>query len=163
MRPGFNSVLRAALLATRWGMAPLCAGLVLALLILIAQFFRELTHAVIDFPGMGGADAILAVLRLVDLMLVANLVLMIIGAAVEIFLPQAPQPEPGAGFAEFAALKPKLFASVAAIAAIDLLESYINLDSVDKTTVLWEIVILLVFVVAGVLLAAMERLGAGRF
>jgi uncharacterized membrane protein YqhA len=33
---------------------------------------------------------------------------------------------------------------------------------VDKTTLLWEIVIMLTFVVAGVLLALMDRLGEGR-
>jgi uncharacterized membrane protein YqhA len=39
-----------------------------------------------------------------------------------------------------------------------VLESFVNLDSVDKTTVLWEIVMLLAFVVAGALLALMDRL-----
>jgi uncharacterized protein (TIGR00645 family) len=159
----FNGLVRRVLLAGRWAMAPLCLGLVVALLIEIAQFFRELYHAVIDFPGMGDAAVILAVLKLVDLMLVANLVL--IGAAVEIFAPSpasARDERDGTAMADFAALKPKLFASIAAIAGIDLLESFINIEVVDKTTLLWEIVIMLTFVVAGVLLALMDRLGEGR-
>jgi uncharacterized protein (TIGR00645 family) len=161
----FNGLVRRVLLAGRWAMAPLCLGLVVALLIEIAQFFRELYHAVIDFPGMGDAAVILAVLKLVDLMLVANLVLMLIGAAVEIFAPSpasARDERDGTAMADFAALKPKLFASIAAIAGIDLLESFINIEVVDKTTLLWEIVIMLTFVVAGVLLALMDRLGEGR-
>ena len=85
----FNGLLRTVLLASRWAMAPLCLGLIAALLIVLGQFFRDLAHAVVGFPAMGTAEVILAVLKLVDLMLVANLVLMLIEAAVEIFLPPA--------------------------------------------------------------------------
>lgn len=158
-----NAVVRSALLGSRWIMAPLCLGLVAALLIVAAQFFRELAHAVIAFPGLGGLEVILAVLRLVDLMLVANLVLMIVGAGVEIFLPATPSEDTDrAGIAGFAALKPRLFASISAIAAIDLLEDFINAEAVDKSVVLWETLILLVFVTCGVLLAWMDRLEPDR-
>jgi uncharacterized protein (TIGR00645 family) len=153
--------LRTVLLASRWVMAPLCAGLIAALLIVVAQFCRELWHAVTGFAAMRDAEVILAVLKLVDLLLVANLLIMIIEAALEIFLPShaaGGAQDRGSGTAEFAALKPKLFASIGAIAAIDLLESFVNIDSMDKTAVLWEIVILLAFVVSGVLLAWMDRL-----
>ncbi len=90
MHPRFNTILRTFLLASRWGMAPFCLGLLAALLIVLAQFFRELAHAVLGFTAMGGPEVILAVLKLVDLVLVANLVVMIIGAGVEIFLPSSP-------------------------------------------------------------------------
>ena len=159
----FNGLVRRILLASRWTMAPLCLGLVAALLFVLAQFFRELVHTGVDFATMTGSEVILGVLKLIDLVLVANLALMMIGAGVEIFAP-APQADSArpewSGTLDFAALKPKLFASISAIAAIDLLESFINLESVDKNTLLWEILLLLTFVVAGVLLALMERLTA---
>jgi uncharacterized protein (TIGR00645 family) len=158
----FNPILRAVMLASRWAMAPLCLGLIAALVIVIVQFGRELVHIVMNFVAMRGAEVILAVLKLVDLVLIANLLLMIISAGTEIFLPTAAadgtERPHTAGIAEFAALKPKLFASIGAIAAIDLLESFVNIESVDKATVLWEIVILLAFVVSGVLLAWMDQL-----
>lgn len=162
MHRRFNRLLRAALLGSRWAMAPLCLGLVVTLLIEIVQFFRELYHVVVEFQGMADAAVILAVLKLVDLMLVANLVLMLIGAGVEIFLPAQPERPADVGVAEFAALKPRLFASITAIAGIDLLESFISPATVDKGTVLWEIIMLLAFVVAGVLLAVIERLEMER-
>jgi uncharacterized protein (TIGR00645 family) len=165
MRNGFNGVLRAVLFASRWVMAPFCLGLCAGLLIVLAHFLRELWHAATDFPGMSGAEIILAVLKLVDLVLVANLLLMIIVAGVEIFAPSVVENSDrphAAGIAEFAAYKPRLLASIVAIASVDLLESYINIDSVDKSTVLWEIVIVLGFVVTGVLLACMERLSGER-
>jgi len=147
-------------------MAPLCLGLIAALLIVLAQFFRELAHAVAGFAAMADSDVILTVLRLVDLVLIANLVVMIVAAAVELFLPmpahQRYQDDRAADIVDIAALKPRLFASISAIAAIDLLESFINIDRADKSDVLWEIAILLAFVVSGVLLAWMERLGGER-
>jgi uncharacterized protein (TIGR00645 family) len=161
MHQGFNTFFRALLVATRWAMAPLCLGLGAALLVVMVQFGRELVHAVAGFEQMWGAEVILEVLKLVDLVLVANLLLMIISAGIEIFLPgddADDERSPRSGIAEFAALKPRLFASISAIAAIDLLESYVNIESVDKSAVLWEIVILLAIVVSGLMLAVMGRL-----
>lgn len=131
MRPRFNSILRTALLGSRWGMAPFCLGLIAALLIVLAQFLRELAQAVLEIflPGAAAADEA--------------------------------RPE-WAGLIDFAGLKPKLFAAISAIAAIDLLETFINIGPADKSGVLWEIAMLLAFVVSGVLLAWMDRLAAER-
>jgi uncharacterized protein (TIGR00645 family) len=125
-----------------------------------------LAHAVAGFPAMTDSEVTLVVLKLVDLVLIANLLLMIVSAGVEIFLPSGTALElerpHAAGIAEFAALKPKLFASISAITAVDLLESVINIDHADKAGLIWEVVILLAFVVAGVLLGWMERLEGER-
>ena len=162
MERAFNRIFRTLLVASRWLMAPLCLGLVAALVVLIVLFCREFWHAAADFAAMRDDEVILAVLKLVDLVLVANLVIMIIEAAIAIFVPQEALPIENdgsvSGTAAFAALKPKLFASISAIAAIDLLETFVNIKLVDKTSVLWEIVILLAFVLAGVMLAWMDQL-----
>src|SRR5437764_116571 len=84
-------------------------------------------------------------------------------AGVAIFLPtaahQREEEEGTADIVDIAALKPRLFASISAIAAIDLPESFVNISQADRTAVSWQIAILLAFVVSGVLLAWMERLG----
>ncbi len=165
MHPRFNTILRRFLLASGWGMAPFCVGLIVALLLVLAEFVRELVQAVLGFAGMGGSEVIIAALKLVDLVLVANLVVMIIAAGVEIFLPASAPDEGGlasAGVVDFAALKLKVFASISAIAAIDLLENFLNIDSVHQAGVLLEIAMLLTFVLSGVLLAWMDRLAADR-
>jgi uncharacterized protein (TIGR00645 family) len=158
----FNRIFAGALVVSRWVMAPLSLGLIAALLIIIVQFCRELAHVVLAFSGMRDTEVILGVLKLVDLVLVANLIVMIIEAAVAIFVPRhAPDPEHaavGSGTTDFAALKPKLFAGIAAIAAIDLLESFVNIASVSRAIVLSQIAIVFTFVVAAVLLAWMDRL-----
>jgi len=93
---------------------------------------------------------------------VANLVLLIMAAAAEIFVPDEPTAATGGRgpprSVDISALKLKVFG---AIAAIEVLESFINIESVDKQNVLWEILILLALVVSGVLLAWMDRLGDG--
>jgi uncharacterized protein (TIGR00645 family) len=109
---------------------------------------------------MGGSDVILAVLKLVDLVFIANLVILIISAGLELFMPRRPDAEHST--LDFAILKVRVFASISAIAAIDLLESFVDIDRADKTGVLWQTVILLAFVVSGVLLAWMDRLSAAR-
>ncbi|MBV9826400.1 MAG: YqhA family protein [Alphaproteobacteria bacterium] len=162
MPPRFNSVLRTVLRTSAWVMAPFCLGLVAALLLVLAQFVRELVHAVTDFNGMTGPDIILIVLKLVDLMLLGNLVIMIVVAGIEIFAPASADAGNARsewdGIMEFAGLKPKLFASISAIAAIDLLESYINIEATDKAAVGWEILILVTFVLAGAVLAWTDKI-----
>ena len=160
----FNLILRTVQLGSRWAMAPFCLGLIAALLLVLAQFFRELAHVGAGFAGLSGAAVILAVLKLVDLVLIANLVVMIINAGVEVLLP-APENERRrhfVGAVDFAGIKLRLFASISAIAAIDLLESFLNVEPTDKASILWEIAMLLAFVVSGVLLALMDRLAVDR-
>jgi len=166
MHPRFNTILRNFLLGSGWGMAPFCLGLIVALALVLAEFVRELGQAVLGFAGMGGSEVIIAALKLVDLVLVANLVVMIIGAGVEIFLPSSSVADRAgqvpAGIVDFAALKLKVFASISAIAAIDLLENFLNIDSVHQAGVILEIAMLLTFVRSGVLLAWMDWLAAER-
>lgn len=158
MHPRFNRFLRSVLLGSRWGMAPFCLGLIAVLVLLLVQFFRELIHFFAGFPAMEGPDVILAALKLVDLVFVGNLVVMIVGAAVEVFLPRTDDDPDHLEALDFSGLKLRVFASLGAITAIHLLERVLNIDAVDKTAVLWEILILLSFIASGVLLALMDRL-----
>lgn len=166
MSERFNGLVRGIGLASRWSMAPLALGLAAALLLVLVQFFRELVHAIIGFAEMNDGAVMIAVLKLVDLALIANLVIMIVGAAVEMLTVRsansAAEASDHSGDAAFGLIKLKLFASISAIAAIYLLERFISKHPVDDTELLWEILILLTFVVSGVMLAWMDRLSADR-
>lgn len=154
-----------ALMASRWLMAPLYLGLIAALVIIMAEFYRELARAITGFPAMTPDMVNLAVLKLVDLVLVGNLVVIMTAAGVQALASRAVAAEDRRdwmGKLDFAGLKFKILASIVAIAAIELLETYMNIGSMNKTDVLWKMAILLTLVVAGVLLAWMDRLGAGR-
>jgi uncharacterized protein (TIGR00645 family) len=56
-------------------------------------------------------------------------------------------------------MKLKLVASIIAISVIELLKIFMSIDTVNKTDLAWLIGIHITFVVSGVLLAVMDRLG----
>jgi uncharacterized protein (TIGR00645 family) len=156
-----ETAIAAILIASRWLMAPLYFGLVISLIIIVVVFFRGLVKAISGF-GEAGGTVILSVLKLIDLILLGNLILIIIGAGVDTMvsastLEQRRRPE-WMGKIDFAALKIKIVASIIAIAAVYLLEMFFTINQQDKTDVLWSIVIFMSFVIGGVLLAWMDRL-----
>ena len=160
-----ETLISAALIASRWLMAPLYLGLIAALVLIGVEFFNELGHAVIGFAGLGSTGVILAVLKLIDLVLIANLVLIMITAGIgtlETGAPRRDHPEwtEFTGKVDFAGLKLKVVVSLVAIAAVDLLENYVDVDAISKADLLWRIAIMMAFVVTGVLLAWMDRLAA---
>ena len=160
-----NKIARNWVRFTRWAIAPFCLGLLAGLLVILVQFFRELAHLIAEFPQMDRSNVILAVLKLVDLVFVANLLLMISNAGFERLVQRTPDLEHGSsdeGIVDFAVVKLRVVASISAIAAIELLETFVNIDQADKSDVLWQLAILLAFVLSGVLLAWMDRLHAVR-
>jgi uncharacterized protein (TIGR00645 family) len=160
-----EALVAGALVASRWLMAPLYIGLIAALVIVIVEFFSELVLAATGFAALGSHGAILVVLRLVDLVLIANLVLIVISAGIGTLGVAASGAEHAGwtafvGKIDFSGLKLKVVASLIAIAAVDLLEDFIEIGNASKSDVLWHIAILMAFVVSGVLLAWMDRLVA---
>ena len=146
-------------------MAPFYIGLIAALGVVIVEFFHELAQTVTGFAALGSDGVILAVLKLIDLTLIGNLVLIMIFAGVGTLGSNLAARDHGdwtqfMGKIDFSGLKLKVVASLIAIAAVDLLESFVEIDSANKSDVLWQIAILGAFVAAGVLLAVMDRLVA---
>jgi uncharacterized protein (TIGR00645 family) len=160
-----EALVAGVLAASRWLMAPFYLGLIVALVVVGVGFFRELVHSVAGFAALDTDGVILAVLKLIDLVLIANLVLIMISAGAGTLGAVASSTEHAGwtefiGKVDFTGLKLKVIASLIAIAAVDLLESFVGIDSIPKSDVLWQIAILLTFVVSGLLLAWMDRLVA---
>jgi uncharacterized protein (TIGR00645 family) len=158
-------LIAATLTASRWLMAPLYLGLIAALAIILVQFYRELAHTVVGFGEMTPDMVNLTVLKLVDLVLIGNLVVIMTAAGVQALASSAiadRDRRDWMGKLDFSGLKSKILASIVAIAAIEMLETYMNVASMDKTDVLWKIVILLALVVSGLLLAWTDRLGSDQ-
>ena len=75
-----------ALFASRWLLAPFYVGLVVSVFFLLAVFARELLHTIPDTMEMTVEAAILKVLSLLDLVLAANLIVIVILAGYENFV-----------------------------------------------------------------------------
>jgi len=153
--------------AARWLVAPIYLGLLVVLALLAVKFVQKLVMAVPLVLGMTSNDLILAALALVDLSLVANLVAIVIYAGWSNFVgpllrDPAERDAAWAGDLDFSAVKLKLIGSIAAIAAIQILESFLHIDDVPKQDAAWQLAILLGIGVTGVLLAAMDRIGGHK-
>jgi uncharacterized protein (TIGR00645 family) len=149
--------------AARWIMAPIYIGLLLALLLVVVKFVQKLVEAVPGFLALSSNDAIFLVLTLVDLSLVANLVVIVIFAGWANFVGRLlasesdDQPVWLSGM-DFATVKLRLIGSIVAIAAIQILETFVHIDEVRIQDAEWQLAILLGIGMVGVLLALAEKL-----
>jgi uncharacterized protein (TIGR00645 family) len=152
-----------AVFAARWLLAPIYLGLLVVLAMLAVKFVQRLVIAVPLLLGMTSNDLILTALALVDLSLLANLVVIVIFAGWTNFVGPLLH-DPGerdsawASNLDFSAVKLKLIGSMATIAAIQILESFVHIADMDKSEAAWQLAILLGITVTGVLLAVMDRI-----
>lgn len=158
------------LFASRWLMAPMYAGLVLALVMLVVIFFRELAYYLPQILTLTPEKTILVVLTLIDLTLAANLLLIVMFSGYESFVSKfdfdVGSDRPGwMGKVDFGGLKMKLIASIVAISGIHLLKRFMEIGDpetppMDPEYLFWLTVIHMTFVLSGVLLALMDWLQA---
>ena len=118
-------------------------------------------------PGLEDFDDTAAVLSLVDLVLVANLLIIIIFAGYENFVSKInvgnheDRPD-WMGHVDFADLKMKLIGSIIAISGIELLKAFMAAGAYTNEQMAWKVGIHLTFVVTGVMFAVTDRLGGSK-
>jgi uncharacterized protein (TIGR00645 family) len=153
------------LFGARWLLAPLYAGMVLALIAVVVVFTRELIAELGHLGTLTGEQATVLALSLIDLSLIGNLLMIVMLAGYESFVSRlhidAQQDRPQwLGTIDFAGLKLKVIASIVAISAVALLRSFLLLSdptvAVDELRLRWMVVIQLTFVASAVLLALMD-------
>ena len=149
---------------SRWLVAPFLIGLVVGLAALAFKFIIKLFDFVMQIPGAPPADVIVGILTLVDLTLIANLIVIVICSSYENFLTQtdpAKHPDWPDGLLNigFSGLKQKLLGSIAAIAAVNVLEWFMDIERhADNTKLAWVVGILLAFAISMLILAIADRL-----
>lgn len=152
---------------SRWLLAPFYLGLVLAMAMLLVKFAKELMHFVpLVFTGEG-SDVIIGLLSLIDVVMIANLVLIIILAGYENFVSRidtgTSEDRPNwMGHVGFAELKMKLIGSIVAISGIELLKAFMYVEKLTNEQLAWKVGIHMTFVVSGVLFAVMDRISSGK-
>ena len=160
-------LLERVLFNSRWLLAPFYLGLVLAMALLLVKFAKEFFHFVpLVFTGSGG-DVIIGILSLIDVVMIANLVLIIVLAGYENFVSriEADNREDWPkwmGHVGFAELKMKLIGSIVAISGIELLKAFMHVENLTNAQLGWKVGIHMTFVVSGVLFAVMDRISAEK-
>jgi len=158
-------MLEGGLFASRWLLLPFYAGLVLSLIALLVQFGRELIHLLTDMTTLTEAETTILVLSLIDVVLTANLVLMVVLSGYEnsiskLDLKGADRPS-WLGKLDASGLKQKVFGSIVAISAIQLLRVFMQVDKATDRDLWWSSGIHMVFVVSAILLSLSDRISAG--
>jgi uncharacterized protein (TIGR00645 family) len=153
------------LFASRWLLAPLYFGLALALALFIGAFFVGLVHLFERLATGGEPNLVLAALRLLDLVLMANLIVMVMISGFENFVAKITLDQRHERLAwlteiEAGSIKVKILGSIAVISAIYLLELFFDIDEVPEGKLVWMVVIQLTFVVSAVMLALLDHLVA---
>ena len=118
--------------ASRWIQAPLYIGLIAAQAVYVVKFWRELVHLVFDFGTLDENDVMLVVLGLVDVVMIANLLIMVIIGGYETFVSRIRQvsnhPDQPEWLSHVNAnvLKVKLAMAIVGISSIHLLKTFIE-------------------------------------
>jgi uncharacterized protein (TIGR00645 family) len=159
--------LETLIFGSRWLLAPFYLGMVLALGLLLVKFVKEFFHFVpLVFTAEGG-DVIIGLLSLIDVVMVANLIIIIVFAGYENFVSRintaGHEDRPSwMGHVGFAELKMKLIGSIVAISGIELLKAFMHVESMTNEQLAWKVGIHMTFVASGLLFAIGDRITAGK-
>lgn len=156
-----ENILEYTIFASRWLQAPLYFGLIVVQGIYTYKFLVELLHIVGDAKMSSELQVLLGILSLVDVTMVANLVAMVIIGGYATFVSKLnldhhdDKPDwldhidPGA-------IKVKLASSLIGISSIHLLRSFIDIDKMETSKIMWQIIIHMTFIASTVFLALSE-------
>ncbi|WP_219996112.1 TIGR00645 family protein [Nocardioides humi] len=153
---------------SRWLQAPLYLGLIVAQGVYVVKFWRELIHLLKDFMHLDETEIMLIVLGLVDVVMIANLLIMVIIGGYETFVSRInmrghPDEPEWLSHVNPNVLKVKLAMSIIGISSIHLLKTFIEAQSIlghdnGEQVLLWQTVIHLAFIASAIGLAYIDRL-----
>ncbi len=162
-------VLPRAIFMSRWLQAPLYVGLIVAQGIYVWQFWVELYVLLINVfsshKHVTDAELMLVVLGLIDVVMISNLLVMVIVGGWETFISKLgleshpDQPE-WLSHVNAGVLKVKLATAIIGISSIHLLKTFINAETLDEKTLLWQTVIHMALVLSAIAIAYTEKITA---
>jgi uncharacterized protein (TIGR00645 family) len=150
---------------SRWLLLPFYLGLCLALMAYFFSFAGELFSIFTNIGVWSKNDMLLAVLKLVDAVLVASLVIMVVISGYENMISRLDVDAERHGISwlgklDTGTLKVKVAASIVAISSIHLLQAFLNVQSLSNDELMWLVVIHLTFVASAMLLAFLDKMAA---
>ena len=170
-----KQALASLIFLSRWLQAPLYVGLIIAQAVYVYRFILELAH-LIGFALLGHAPPasvpktvadpetviMLSVLGLIDVVMIANLLIMVIVGGYETFVSRLnlkghpDQPE-WLSHVNAGILKVKLATALIGISSIHLLKTFINADKLEEQMMHWQVIIHALFVLSAIALAFIDK------
>ncbi len=174
------SVLAQMIFWSRWLQAPLYLGLIVAQGVYVYHFMVELYHLVGDAGTATETKIMLTVLALIDVVMIANLLIMVIIGGYETFVSRLnirehpDQPE-WLSHVNAATMKIKLSMALIGISSIHLLKTFIEVQNVaippgtdaalaaelvaaSQVEVKWQVLIHMTFIVSAIAMAVTDRI-----
>ncbi|MGL4406899.1 TIGR00645 family protein [Zoogloea sp.] len=167
MSKGTQNQLERFIFWSRWLQAPLYLGLVVAQGIYVYLFMAELFHLVASVIESGGhiseTETMLVVLGLIDVVMIANLLIMVIIGGYETFvsrldLDDHPDQPEWLSHVNAGVLKIKLSTAIIGISSIHLLKTFINAGNLPEHTIMWQVIIHIVFLFSALAMALVDKI-----
>ncbi len=159
--------IEALIFSSRWLLVPFYLGLVTCIALLLVKFFKEFVGFVGSVFSGGGSEVVIGVLTLIDVVMIANLLLIIIFAGYENFVSKIDvkdhEDKPSwMGKVGFSDLKMKMIGTIIAISAIELLKAFLTVETLSNEELAWQVGIHMTFVVSALLFALSDWLSASK-
>ncbi len=148
---------------SRWLQAPLYIGLIVVLAVYVYEFGRWLLALVFMINTIDETSIMLKALDLIDVVMIANLLIMVIIGGYEVFVSRLrlskhhDHPE-WLNEVNAGTMKVKLGVALITISSIHLLRIFMDPSQHNNFAVMWQVLIHLTLVVSALALAATNRL-----
>ena len=157
---------------SRWLQLPLYVGLIVAQVVYVVLFLKELWHLATHALDFTEQAVMLAVLGLIDVVMISNLLVMVIVGGYETFVSRLnlqghPDEPEWLSHVNASVLKIKLAMAIIGISSIHLLRTFIEAGGLGsgRTTytevgVMWQTIIHALFIVSAIGIAYVERISS---
>ena len=149
--------------SSRWLQAPLYLGLICILTAYVYRFLVELVQLCLHINAASDTQLMMGVLGLIDVVMIANLLIMVIMGGYETFvsslsLDKHPDQPEWLDHIDAGAMKIKLALALIGISSIDLLRTFIDPTKYSNTTIGWQVGIHLTLLVSVLTIAYTNHL-----
>jgi uncharacterized protein (TIGR00645 family) len=158
-------IIERTILASRWVLVVFYMGLAAALVIYAVSFAKKLFEVATKVLSFGEADAVLAMLALIDAALVASLIVMVMISSYENFVSRFDEGElelSWLGKLDAGSLKVKVASTIVAISSIHLLQVFMNVQQYQEWQLMWLTIMHMAFVASAVLLGYLDTMMAKK-
>lgn len=158
-----QTVFSKIIFASRWLQLPLYLGLIVVQAIYAYKFMKSLWVLIVDLQQLDSNAIMLAVLNLIDVVMIANLLVMVIVGGYETFVSKLnteghPDEPEWLSHVNASVLKVKLSMSIISISSIHLLQTFVNASNMPEKTMMWQLFIHLGFLISAVAMAYTDKI-----
>lgn len=157
------SFISQVIFASRWLQVPIYLGLIVVQGIYAYKFIKSLWDLLTNLNELDSNAIMLAVLNLIDVVMIANLLVMVIVGGYEIFVSRLntedhPDEPEWLDHVNASVLKVKLSMSIISISSIHMLQTFVNVTNTPEKTMMWQLLLHLGFLLSAIAMAYTDKI-----